>query len=238
MNTTATSNAPLLQVRDLAPKFGNAASAPAITFDVPRGQLFGIVGPSGSGKSTTVRMLAGIVAPASGCATGFNGLDLVRDAERWRQRTGYVSRRAPLYLDLTVRENLQFFGSIHRLPAEVLRDRVADAAEQLQIVPFLDSTTSTLSIAQRQRAALAAAVLHAPELLLLDEPTAGLDARARRMLWQSIDTIAASRGTTVVVTTRDMDDAAECHRLALLVNGTLIADEQPPTLGAAAAASN
>jgi ABC-2 type transport system ATP-binding protein len=233
MTFFATSETPLLQVRDLTPKYDHAANAPAITFDVPRGQLFGIVGPSGSGKSTTVKLLAGLVPPASGCATGFNGLDLVRDAERWKQRTGYVSRRAPLYLDLTVRENLQFFGSIHRLPADVLRDRIADAAEQLQIAPFLDNTTSTLSLAQRQRAAFAASTLHAPELLLLDEPTAGLDARARRMLWQSIDAIAASRGTTVVVTTRDMEDAAECHRLALLVNGTLIAEEQPPTREAA-----
>jgi ABC-2 type transport system ATP-binding protein len=221
---------PLIQVRDLTRTFGTFVATDAVTFDVPRGQIFGVLGPKGSGKSTTVRILAGVLAPTSGRVIGFDGLDVVRDTERWKQRTGYMSQKFSLYLDLTVEENLQFFGSIYGLQAAPLRDRIHDVAAKLELEPLLYSLASVLSTGQRQRVALAASLLHEPELLFLDEPTGGLDPRGRRMFWELIDELAASRGMTVLVTTHDMNEAEQCDRLAFMLNGQLMAEGRPSAL--------
>ncbi len=221
---------PLVQVRDLSRRFGAVVAADAVTFDVPRGQIFGFLGPHGSGKSTTLRMLAGLLAPSSGRVTGFDGLDVVRDTERWKKHTGYMGQTFSLYLDLTVEENLLFLGSIDGLQPALVRERVHELAATLKCEPLLTSLTSSLSIEQRQRVALAASLLHQPELLFLDEPTGGIDPRGRRVFWEEICDLAVSRGLTVLVTTHHMDEAEQCDRLAAILNGRLIAEGQPSEL--------
>jgi len=223
---------PLLQVRDVTRRFGSFVAADHVSFDVPRGQVFGFLGPNGSGKSTTIRMLAGLLAPTSGTVTGFGGLDVARDTERWKQRLGYMSQKFSLYTDLTVDENLRFFGSVYGLPKSRLTVRIRELAARLKFETMLRHMTGALSTGQRQRVALAAALLHEPELLFLDEPTGGVDPRGRRMFWDLIYDLSAERRMTVLVTTHYMDEAEQCDRLAFILNGRLIAEGTPGALKA------
>ena len=216
-----------LQVRSLTRRFGAFTAVDAVDFDVPRGKVFGFLGPNGSGKSTTIRMLTGLLAPSAGSATGFGSLDVVRDAEKWKTGLGYMSQKFSLYLDLTVEENLRFFGSIYGLPAARLSERVEALSKRLGFESLLPLMTDGLSTGQRQRVALAAALLHEPELLFLDEPTGGVDPKGRRLFWDLIYELAAERGMTVLVTTHYMDEAEQCDRLAFILNGKLIADGTP-----------
>src|ERR1700752_3445887 len=195
----------LVQGREVTRRFDAFVAADRVSFDVPKGQIFGFLGPNGSGKSTTIRMLAGLLAPTSGSITGFGGRDVVRAPDAWKQRTGYMSQKFSLYLDLTVEENLRFFGMVYGLTAPVLRDRIRDLAARLKFEPLLRSLTSTLSTGQRQRVALAASLLHEPELLFLDEPTGGVDPKGRRVFWDLIYELAADRGLTGLVPTHYMD---------------------------------
>ncbi len=221
---------PFLQVRGLTRRFGAFTAVDAVDFDVPRGKVFGFLGPNGSGKSTTIRMLTGLLAPTSGSATGFGGLDVVRDAEKWKTGLGYMSQKFSLYVDLTVDENLRFFGSIYGLPVARLSERVAALSKRLGFESLLPLMTDGLSTGQRQRVALAAALLHEPELLFLDEPTGGVDPKGRRLFWDLIYELAAERGMTVLVTTHYMDEAEQCDRLAFILNGKLIAEGTPHDL--------
>jgi ABC-2 type transport system ATP-binding protein len=225
-----TSAGALIQVRDVTRRFGDFVASDHVSFDVPKGQIFGFLGPNGSGKSTTIRMLAGLLAPTSGSVTGFDGLDVMKDTERWKLRTGYMSQKFSLYLDLTVEENLRFFGAIYDLSKRELTDRIRELAARLRFERLLGSMTGALSTGQRQRVALAAALLHEPELLFLDEPTGGVDPRGRRVFWELIYELAALRGMTVLVTTHYMDEAEQCDRLAFILNGRLIAEGEPHTL--------
>jgi ABC-2 type transport system ATP-binding protein len=218
---------PFLQVRGLTRRFGAFTAVDAVDFDVPRGKVFGFLGPNGSGKSTTIRMLTGLLAPTSGSATGFGGLDVVRDAEKWKTGLGYMSQKFSLYIDLTVEENLRFFGSIYGLPAPRLSERVGALSKRLGFEGLMPLMTDGLSTGQRQRVALAAALLHEPELLFLDEPTGGVDPKGRRLFWDLIYELAAERGMTVLVTTHYMDEAEQCDRLAFILNGKLIAEGTP-----------
>jgi ABC-2 type transport system ATP-binding protein len=220
----------LIEVRDLTRRFGAFVATDRVSFDVPKGRIFGFLGPNGSGKSTTIRMLAGLLLPTSGRVTGFGGLDVARDTEAWKQRMGYMSQKFSLYLDLTVEENLRFFGAVYGLMPAPLGARITDLAARLKFAPLLRSLTSTLSTGQRQRVALAASLLHEPELLFLDEPTGGVDPRGRRMFWELIYELAAARGMTVLVTTHYMDEAEQCDRLAFILNGRIIAEGEPDTL--------
>ena len=219
-----------LEVRGLTRRFGAFTAVDAVDFDVPRGRVFGFLGPNGSGKSTTIRMLTGLLAPTSGSATGFGGLDVVRDTEKWKTRLGYMSQKFSLYLDLTVDENLRFFGSLYGLSAARLVERVAALSARLGFEKLLPAMTDGLSTGLRQRVALAAALLHEPELLFLDEPTGGVDPRGRRLFWNLIYELAAERGMTVLVTTHYMDEAEQCDRLAFILNGKLIAEGMPHDL--------
>jgi ABC-2 type transport system ATP-binding protein len=220
----------LVQVREVTRRFDAFVAADRVSFDVPKGQIFGFLGPNGSGKSTTIRMLAGLLAPTSGRVTGFGGLDVVKNSEAWKQRIGYMSQKFSLYLDLTVEENLRFFGRVYGLSKETLKERIGDLAARLKFQPLLSKLTAGLSTGQRQRVALAAALLHEPELLFLDEPTGGVDPRGRRVFWELIYELAASRGMTVLVTTHYMDEAEQCDRLAFILNGKLIAEGAPQDL--------
>jgi ABC-2 type transport system ATP-binding protein len=225
--TAAPAGDAIVSVRGVTRRFGDFTAVDTVTFDIPRGGIFGFLGPNGSGKSTTIRMLAGLLAPTAGRITGLGGLDVTRDTERWKHRLGYMSQKFSLYLDLTVLENLRFFGSIYGLAGRVLEDRIAALAARLTFEPLLAAQTGTLSTGQRQRVALAAALLHEPELLFLDEPTGGVDPKGRRQFWDLIDELTATRGMTVLVTTHYMDEAEQCARLVLILDGKLVANGTP-----------
>lgn len=221
---------PLVEARGLSRRFGSFTAVDAVDFDLERGRVFGFLGPNGSGKSTTIRMLAGLLAPTAGTVRGFGDLDVARDTEAWKRRLGYMSQKFSLYLDLTVRENLEFFGSVYGLAGGALDRRIDELAGRLGFAHLLGDLTEGLSVGWRQRAALAAALLHEPELLFLDEPTGGVDPRGRRLFWDLIYELAAARGMTVLVTTHAMDEAEQCDRLAFLLDGRVIADGSPDDL--------
>ncbi len=217
----------IVSVKGLTRRFGDFVAVDHVSFDIPRGGILGFLGPNGSGKSTTIRMLTGLLAPTSGSIVGLGGLDATRDTERWKHRLGYMSQKFSLYLDLTVIENLRFFGAVYGLDTRRLESRIGELAARLRFEPLLRAMTGTLSTGQRQRVALAAALIHEPELLFLDEPTGGVDPRGRRLFWDLIYELAAERGMTVLVTTHYMDEAEQCDRLVLILNGRLVADGTP-----------
>ena len=219
-----------LRARGLVRKFGSFVAVNDVSFDIPRGRVFGFLGPNGSGKSTTIRMLTGLLSPTSGSATAFGGLDVLRDTEAWKSRLGYMSQKFSLYLDLTVRENLEFFGSVYGLANSALSGRIDALAARLHFQKLLAEPTEALSTGMRQRVALAASLLHGPELLFLDEPTGGVDPKGRRLFWDLIYELAAERGMTVLVTTHYMDEAEQCDTLGFILNGELIATGAPHEL--------
>ncbi len=220
----------LVTVRNVTRKFGSFTAVNDVSFDLERGKVFGFLGPNGSGKSTTIRMLAGLLKPTSGAVRGFGDLDVARDTEAWKTHLGYMSQKFSLYLDLTVEENLRFFGMIYGLDKARIAARIKSLSTRLQFTKILHQQTEGLSTGLRQRVALAAALLHEPELLFLDEPTGGVDPRGRRVFWDLIYELAADRGMTVLVTTHYMDEAEQCDRLAFLLDGSLIADGPPHQL--------
>jgi ABC-2 type transport system ATP-binding protein len=226
MSATAVTDS-LVSARGLTRQFGSFVAVRNIDVEIPRGRVFGFLGPNGSGKSTTIRMLAGLLAPSSGRITGFGGLDLASDTDAWKRRLGYMSQKFSLYTDLTVEENLRFFGAVYGLRGAALHDRIEALADRLQFHAVRRRLTEGLSTGLRQRVALAAALLHEPELLFLDEPTGGVDPVGRRMFWDLIYELAADRGMTVLVTTHYMDEAEQCDRLAFILEGDLIADGSP-----------
>jgi len=227
-----TTGAPLVEVTDLTRRFGDFTAVDRVSFRILAGEVFGFLGPNGSGKSTTIRMLAGLLAPTAGRVQGLGGLDVVRDTEAWKHRLGYMSQKFSLYLDLTVEENLTFFGAVYGVDRARLAARIRALAERLRFARVLSALTEHLSTGLRQRVALAAALLHEPELLFLDEPTGGVDPGGRRLFWDLIYELAAERGMTVLVTTHYMDEAEQCDRLAFILDGALIADGSPPELKA------
>ncbi|AMY09649.1 putative ABC transporter ATP-binding protein YbhF [Luteitalea pratensis] len=224
---TAQAQDVLVSARQLTRRFGSFVAVRNVDVDIPRGRVFGFLGPNGSGKSTTIRMLAGLLAPSSGTITGFGGIQLATNTDAWKRRLGYMSQKFSLYLDLTVEENLRFFGSVYGLRGASLLDRIDALADRLRFQEVRRVLTEGLSTGLRQRVALAAALLHEPELLFLDEPTGGVDPVGRRMFWDLIYELAADRGMTVLVTTHYMDEAEQCDRLAFILDGELIADGSP-----------
>ncbi|HTY42912.1 MAG TPA: ABC transporter ATP-binding protein [Thermoanaerobaculia bacterium] len=219
-----------IQAHDLTRRFGAFTAVNRVNFVVPPGKVFGFLGPNGSGKSTTIRMLIGLLEPTSGSVTGFGGLDVARDTEAWKKRLGYMSQKFSLYVDLSVEENLRFFGSLYGLEPGRLSERIRDLSGRLEFGDLLPAMTGGLSTGQRQRVALAAALLHEPELLFLDEPTGGVDPKGRRLFWDLIYELAADRHMTVLVTTHYMDEAEQCDRLAFILNGGIIAEGPPHDL--------
>lgn len=228
--TTPNADDNLVTARGLTRRFGQFMAVRNIDVDIPRGRVFGFLGPNGSGKSTTIRMLAGLLAPSAGRITGFGGIDIATDTDAWKRRLGYMSQKFSLYLDLTVEENLRFFGSVYGLRGAALAARIDALSDRLRFQPVRRMLTQGLSTGLRQRVALAAALLHEPELLFLDEPTGGVDPAGRRMFWDLIYELAADRGMTVLVTTHYMDEAEQCDRLAFILDGAIIADGSPTTL--------
>ncbi|NEX91812.1 ABC transporter ATP-binding protein [Caulobacter sp. 17J65-9] len=208
-----------VEVEGLNKSFGDKHVVKDVSIRVEEGRITGFLGPNGSGKTTTLRMLCGLLTPDSGrgCALG---LDIVKDAREIKRRTGYMTQRFSLYEDLTVQENLDFMAQVHELDHR--RERVDAALERLGLTDRRRQLAGTLSGGWKQRLALSAATLHEPKLLLLDEPTAGVDPKARRAFWDEIHALAA-KGLTVMVSTHYMDEAERCHDIAYIAYGRLIA---------------
>ena len=192
-----------------------------VTFDINRGEVFGVLGPNGSGKTTTIRMLCGLLAPTSGNAT-VAGFDVKTQSEEIRRNIGYMSQRFGMYEDLTVAENLDFYSSLYGLAGEEKKTRMNELFDALGLRPRIGQLVGTLSGGSKQRISLACAIAHRPAVLFLDEPTAGVDPAARRRFWETIYGLAKS-GTTILVSTHYMDEAARCERIAFLSRGHLIA---------------
>lgn len=212
----------------LTRRFGKLVAVDHLDLDIPRAAIYGFLGPNGSGKSTTIRLLCGLLLPSSG-AVRVLGHEVPGEAETVRRRIGYMTQRFSLYEDLSVRENLDFVAEVHGLPARDKRARLAEAMAEYRLAELASQRAGTMSGGQRQRLALAAATLHRPELLLLDEPTSAVDPQSRRDFWDSLFDLAG-RGTTILVSTHYMDEAERCHRLAILDRGQLAAEGAPRDL--------
>ena len=222
------SDAPVVEVRELSRSFGAFLAVDRVSFAVRPGEIFGFLGSNGAGKTTTIRMLCGLLAPSAGSATVL-GLDVARDADALRRRIGYMSQRFSLYTDLTVEENLRFWGSAYGLAGDRLAERSAWAIDIAGLADRRRTVVRELPGGFRQRLALGAALLHLPAVVFLDEPTGGVDPEARRRFWDLIDELADA-GTTVFVTTHSMDEAERCHRVALMHSGRLLALDTVPAL--------
>jgi ABC-2 type transport system ATP-binding protein len=220
----------MVEVRDLVRRFGTFTAVDHVTFDVRRGEIFGLLGPNGAGKTTTFRMLCGLL-PASAGTLRVAGADLRYARASARQRIGYVAQKFSLYGQLTVMENLEFFASAYGLRAGRKRDRIDWAMRQFELQPVAKLASGQLPGGYKQRLAMAAALLHEPQILFLDEPTSGADPLARREFWQRI-TMFAESGVTVIVTTHFMEEAEYCDRVAILDAGRILAQGTPAEIRA------
>ncbi len=210
-----------VELRHLTRRFGSIVAVRDLNLTIAKGDVFGLLGPNGSGKTTTIRMLCGLLAPSEGTAI-VAGVDVRAAPDLIKERIGYMSQRFGLYEDLTVAENMDFYGGIYGLEGAGRSGRIAEVVKFLGLDRRLDQLAGTLSGGWKQRLALACALMHGPAVIFLDEPTAGVDPAARRAFWSTIKTLAA-QGTTVIVTTHYMDEAGRCGRVALLSQGHLIA---------------
>jgi len=211
-----------VETRHLTRRYGPIVAVRDLNLSIAKGEVFGLLGPNGSGKTTTIRMLCGLIAPTEGTAI-VAGVDVREAPDKIKELIGYMSQRFGLYEDLTVAENMDFYGGIYGLEGPSRRGRISEVVAFLGLDRRLDQLAGTLSGGWKQRLGLACALMHQPSVLFLDEPTAGVDPAARRGFWQTIHRLATEQGTTVIVTTHYMDEAGRCGRVALLSQGHLIA---------------
>ena len=219
---------PAIVTENLTRKFGDFTAVKNVNITVEHGEVFGFLGPNGSGKTTVIKMLCGI-SPITAGEAQVDGLDVKTHSEEVRQRIGYMSQKFSLYDDLTVRENLNFYGKIYGLRNDVLTQKVEETIEKNALGPSVNRLGGKLAGGWRQRLALGCAMLHEPKILFLDEPTAGIDPVARRKLWDLLFELSG-QGITFFVTTHYMDEAERCSHLAYIYYGDLIADGTPDTL--------
>lgn len=217
-----------VEVEDLVKTFGAFVAVDHIGFQVKRGEIFGFVGPNGAGKSTTIRMLCGLLMPTSGRGR-VGEFDIRKEPEKIKQMIGYMSQKFSLYEDLTIIENLHFFGGIYGLSGLLQKEREEKALAIAGLTDLRDQMTRTLAVGWKQRLALGCAILHEPSILFLDEPTSGVDPISRRNFWSLIQQMA-EKGVTTFVTTHYMDEAEYCDRLALIYRGKIIASGTPTEL--------
>jgi ABC-2 type transport system ATP-binding protein len=217
-----------ISARGLTKRFGKLVAVDRVDLTVPRSHVYGFLGPNGSGKSTTIRMLCGLLTPTAGRIEVL-GLGIPQQAELLRRRIGYMTQKFSLFEDLSVRENLEFLAAAHDVPRAASRRRVDELIAQYDFADRQDQLAGTMSGGQKQRLALAGAVIHEPELLFLDEPTSAVDPESRRDFWEKLFELADD-GVTILVSTHLMDEAERCHRLAILDHGRLVADGTPAEL--------
>ncbi len=218
----------MVQVHDLVRRFRNFVAVDHVSFEVHRGEIFGLLGPNGAGKTTTFRMLCGLL-PASGGSLRVAGMDLRRARASARQNIGYVAQKFSLYGQLSVSENLEFFASAYNLRGAHKSHRIAWALRQFDLSPLANLPSDHLPGGFKQRLAMAAALLHEPQTLFLDEPTSGADPLARREFWRRI-TALSEQGVTVVITTHFMEEAEYCDRIAILDAGRILAQGTPAAI--------
>lgn len=224
MNTTNMS----LSVENLTKQFDHFTAVDHVSLSMRRGEIFGLLGPNGAGKTTTIRILLGLLVPTSGQATVL-GYDVVRQPEEIRERVGYVSQKFALYPDLTAAENFEFYAGVYGVPRRQVRARRDELFQEINLTQHVNQRVKNLAGGLRQRLALACALPHQPEFVFLDEPTAGVDPTSRRALWDLIFGLAM-KGTSILVTTHYMDEAENCHRLAFIYQGRLIAEGTPTAM--------
>jgi ABC-type multidrug transport system ATPase subunit len=218
----------VVEAKELTKKFGDFTAADRISFEIPRGQIFGLLGPNGAGKSTTFKMMCGLLRPTAGQAR-VAGLDLYEAAGAARGRVGYMAQKFSLYGDLSARQNLNFFAGVYGLSGARLRAATMRMIETLGLGPYLDSNSGELPLGFKQRLALACAIMHDPAVVFLDEPTSGVDPITRREFWMHINAMV-ERGVTVMVTTHFLDEAEYCDRIGLVYRGRVIAEGSPDEL--------
>jgi ABC-2 type transport system ATP-binding protein len=219
-----------IEARGLTKRFGDLVAVSRLDLDVPRGEIYGFLGPNGSGKSTTIRMLCGLLMPSHGNAVVLD-TEVPGDTRQLKPRIGYMTQKFSLFGDMTVFENLQFIADIYSYPRRERSKRIEELLERYSLRDQRRQLAGTMSGGQKQRLALACAVLHRPELLLLDEPTSAVDPQSRRDFWAALFRLAEA-GTTILVSTHYMDEAERCHRLAILDHGIKVADGTPAELQA------
>ncbi len=217
-----------IQAKQIVKKFGDFTAIEGINLNVPKGSIYGFLGPNGCGKSTTIRVLTGLLSPTSG-SVNVLGLEIPRQSEQLRLKIGYMTQKFSLYDELTVEENLQFMGQIFGMNKADLKLRTNQQLKTYGLDERRKQRVSSMSGGQKQRLALAAATMHNPELLFLDEPTSAVDPENRREFWEQLFDLS-SQGTTILVTTHYMDEAERCHRLAIMESGEIRADDEPEKL--------
>lgn len=218
----------VIHTEGLTKKYGDFVAANDISIDVRAGEIFGFLGANGAGKTTAMRMLCGLLTPSSGKAT-IAGYDIYKETEKIKLNIGYMSQKFSLYEDLTVRENIRFFGGIYGMKDEDIRKRSELMLDELGLLPEANQLVSSLPLGWKQKLAFSVAIFHSPRIVFLDEPTGGVDPVTRRQFWDLIYA-AADRGTTIFVTTHYMDEAEYCNRLSMMVDGVVRAMDSPTRL--------
>ena len=219
---------PAITAEKLTKKFGDFTAVNQITFEVQKGEIFGFLGANGAGKTTAMRMLNGLSRPTSGQAS-VAGFDVYRETEKIKKHIGYMSQKFSLYEDLTVRENIQFYGGIYGLPGREIRHQIKELIGGLGMQEYANILVKAIPLGWKQKLSFSIAIMHRPEIVFLDEPTGGVDPITRRQFWEMIYK-AASEGMTIFVTTHYMDESEYCGRVSIMVDGRIAALDTPRAL--------
>lgn len=219
---------PVISASQLTKRFGDFTAVNAISFEVGAGEIFGFLGANGAGKTTAMRMLCGLSIPTSGQAS-VAGFDVYKQTEEIKRNIGYMSQKFSLYEDLTVRENIRFFGGIYGLKNQILKQKSETLIDKLGLSEEADTLVKSLPLGWKQKLSFSIAILHEPKIVFLDEPTGGVDPITRRSFWEMIYA-AADEGTTIFVTTHYMDEAEYCNRVSIMVDGNIAALDAPSRL--------
>ncbi len=218
----------IMKVDNLVKKFGDFTAVDKISFQVAKGEIFGFLGANGAGKTTAIKMLCGLSKPTSGSAT-IAGYDLGKQSEQVKLSIGYMSQKFSLYDDLTIAENIDFYGGLYRLKSKRLREKKASILHDLDLEKQKNSLVKSLPLGWKQKLAFSVASIHDPKILFLDEPTSGVDPITRRLFWEII-IATANKGITIFITTHYLDEAEYCDRISIMVNGKIIALDSPAKL--------